>query len=381
VTAPHPVDVRSTVAAPWVVGFAPAQAAVRVALARLGGHEPWFAQRPGMPSTPNRNTVEVDRGRYDRDGTTVTNHLMTVSMLATEVDDIETAIVGLPLTVRRLTTRDGGVGFTSTVLGETGILAGEFGFPVTTCGDVAGGSLVVALQLEQGSGYWNGEDFALDRAWIYRPGSEHVGVGRADHGHRPPRFATVSIPVPMVGPSERRTVMAPGEPLVSVVDDDRVRMLRAAVIDILGMSPSVDLIDERARLAQRDLIEIVTALDAGIEEPRVDRRSAVWITQECIALADSLDPMPATVDLARAVGVSDRWVRAAFRTMYGVSASRFFQARAMDGARRQLQAASPGSVTVTEVAMRCGFWHLSRFSATYREYFGELPSETLARVD
>ncbi|MDH3959558.1 MAG: helix-turn-helix domain-containing protein [Actinomycetota bacterium] len=91
--------------------------------------------------------------------------------------------------------------------------------------------------------------------------------------------------------------------------------------------------------------------------------------------------MPATVELAGAVGVSDRWVRAAFQTMYGVSASVFFQARAMDGARRQLQAAGPGSLTVTEVAMRSGFWHLGRFSATYRRYFGELPSETLARVD
>ena len=32
----------------------------------------------------------------------MTSQLMNVSMLATEVDDIETAIVGLPLTVQRL---------------------------------------------------------------------------------------------------------------------------------------------------------------------------------------------------------------------------------------------------------------------------------------
>ena len=110
------------------------------------------------------------------------NQLTNVAMSATEVDDIETAITGLPLTVQRLTTRDGGVGFTSTLLGETGILAGEFGFPVTTSGDVAGDSLVVALQLEEGLGSWNGKEFALDRAWIYRPGSEHVGVGRPTMG-------------------------------------------------------------------------------------------------------------------------------------------------------------------------------------------------------
>lgn len=328
----------------------------------------------------DRSTLGSTDARAPGFHMTVTNQLNNVSMMATEVDDIETAIAGFPLSIQRLTTRDGGVGVSSTLLGETGIVAGEFGFPVSTEGDVAEDSLVVALQLEDGSGSWNGAKFALDRVWIYRPGSEHAGVGRADHGHRPPRFATISIPV-SAARSKLTSVLAAETTLVSVVNDDRVRMLRAAVIDILGTGQHVELAEERALLAQRDVIEIVAALDAGIDETRVDRTSAAWITQESIALADSLGPIPATVDLARAIGVSERWVRAAFRKMYGVSASAFFQAKGIDRAHRQLQAADPGSVTVTEVAMHCGFWHLGRFSATYRGYFGELPSETLARVD
>ena len=34
---------------------------------------------------------------------------------------------------------------------------------------------------------------------------------------------------------------------------------------------------------------------------------------------------------------------------------------------------------MTLVAMRYGFGHQGRFAATYRDAFGELPSETLAR--
>jgi len=36
-------------------------------------------------------------------------------------------------------------------------------------------------------------------------------------------------------------------------------------------------------------------------------------------------------------------------------------------------------VSVTEVALSCGFNHLSKFAKSYRERFGELPSETLAQ--
>jgi AraC-like DNA-binding protein len=43
-----------------------------------------------------------------------------------------------------------------------------------------------------------------------------------------------------------------------------------------------------------------------------------------------------------------------------------------------LEAATPAA-TVTEVATECGFFHLGRFSARYRQAFGEVPSSTLAR--
>lgn len=53
--------------------------------------------------------------------------------------------------------------------------------------------------------------------------------------------------------------------------------------------------------------------------------------------------------------------------------------RRMQMVRRALRATTPAGTTVTDVAMRYGFWELGRFAAAYRAFFGELPSVTLAQ--
>ena len=292
----------------------------------------------------------------------------------TGVDEIEAAISGLPLEVSRLTTDAGGVAFSSIVVGDATVMFGEFGFPVATTGDVAGDALVVALQLEDGPGSWNREDFSPDRAWIYEPGSEHVGVGRSEPGGRPPRFATISLPA-----AEER--QAGSTRAASIVNADRVRALRAVLLDGVASARSGEWEAGRALWAGRELTQIVDELRSEHVDARDDRTTATWITDECRALAESLGPLPSTIDLAAGVGVSDRWVRAAFRKVYGVSPSAYFRAIAIEGARRDLRLARPESTSVTEVATRWGFWHLGRFSSTYLSYIGELPSETLVDVE
>lgn len=301
-------------------------------------------------------------------------------MRTTDLDEIEAAIAGLPLDLQRLTTDEGSVGVTSTACGDVDMLAGELGFPIVTQGDIAGDSLVVALQLEAGAGHWNGHEFSLDRAWFYRPGSEHFGVGPGGRGCGPPRFATVSVPT---AKGSRRHVDGSDSPTTSsmVVEDRRVRNLRILVTDLLAAGSSAALAGERTDRAKGELIELLDELQADAKPTLVGRSSATRIAQRSIEVADTVDPMPTMAELASAIGLSDRWIRAAFHQVYGIAPSAFFRARAMNGAHRQLRSAPPESATVTEVAMAWGFWHLGRFSAAYRSYFGELPSETLARVD
>jgi transcriptional regulator GlxA family with amidase domain len=79
-------------------------------------------------------------------------------------------------------------------------------------------------------------------------------------------------------------------------------------------------------------------------------------------------------DIASAAGCSARTLNDAFREHFAVSPMTRVRQLRLDAARAELLG---GGASVTWVACRWGFSHLSRFSAVYHERFGELPSQTL----
>ena len=85
-------------------------------------------------------------------------------------------------------------------------------------------------------------------------------------------------------------------------------------------------------------------------------------------------------ELAKLTGMSVRSIQAGFKARYGCSPMAFLKQRRLELARNQLLSATPGTTTVSEVALDCGFSHLGRFSALYRARFGESPSATVRRA-
>lgn len=83
-------------------------------------------------------------------------------------------------------------------------------------------------------------------------------------------------------------------------------------------------------------------------------------------------------DLAEAVGVPVRQLQLAFHREHGIGPMESLKRVRLERARRDLIAMRTQDGTVSDVATRWGFFHLSRFSAAYREAFGELPSQTLS---
>jgi AraC family ethanolamine operon transcriptional activator len=84
-------------------------------------------------------------------------------------------------------------------------------------------------------------------------------------------------------------------------------------------------------------------------------------------------------DLCRAAGTSERTLEYAFREVMGLTPVAFLIRLRLHRVRQALLAATQRSTTVSAEALNWGFWHFGEFSRTYKNCFGELPSDTLRR--
>jgi transcriptional regulator GlxA family with amidase domain len=89
-----------------------------------------------------------------------------------------------------------------------------------------------------------------------------------------------------------------------------------------------------------------------------------------------LDQTPSKI--AAELRVSLRTLEFGFRAAHDCTPNEFLRRVRINKAREALLASS-ASTSVTDVALAHGFFHLARFSAYYRQAFGELPIQTLRR--
>lgn len=82
-------------------------------------------------------------------------------------------------------------------------------------------------------------------------------------------------------------------------------------------------------------------------------------------------------ELARVGCMSVRTLHASFQQTFGESPMAYLRRIRLDHVRAELLRSDASQVRVTDVAMKWGFFHQSRFAQQYRDHFGELPSRTL----
>lgn len=165
---------------------------------------------------------------------------------------------------------------------------------------------------------------------------------------------------------------------------EAVFRLRRTVTEVVAAaSEPIDIADVllKARAMRESLIGAVDAAIADIVPARWtswpnDERNFRIFQQIRALLSDDLAQPIYSDEVARKLGFSVRTMHDVIRRYRGMSLHRYLRLRRLWLVRRRLLA---GAESVKAVALAFGFWHLSDFSRSYRDQFGETPSETLER--
>ncbi|MCC6766167.1 MAG: helix-turn-helix domain-containing protein [Deltaproteobacteria bacterium] len=202
----------------------------------------------------------------------------------------------------------------------------------------------------------------FQRAWFEREASALLG-----HAPRDDWFRNVGRPASSSAIGHLRTMIT-------------------RTLERMMHQPSL-LAGERTRTAvEAELVRLtVGALTSAAEPTPVAaygrRRRGVRRVIEYVT--DHPDADTTAANLCGIAGVSERTLEYGFREYLDVTPVRFLKLVRLNRARRDLlrasaQASAPPT-TVTDVALRWGFFELGRFAGEYRRLFGERPSETLRR--
>ncbi len=158
----------------------------------------------------------------------------------------------------------------------------------------------------------------------------------------------------------------------------------AALVAYLAASSAMDMARVNAKFAPR-LEELVVEHLLVWQPNRIAERisSGPALLPRHVRRAEEL--MRADIgssltlaDIARHSGVSVRSLSQGFQQFRGVTPMAMLRAIRLDSVRSELLTAVEG-VSVTDIAMRHGFFHLGRFAGFYRKRFGETPRKTLNR--
>jgi AraC-like DNA-binding protein len=162
----------------------------------------------------------------------------------------------------------------------------------------------------------------------------------------------------------------------------RLRRVHAAAGRLAEDAPEIIANPDAARRLEQALTEaFVECLDHRHELPdrSAQGQHAIIMRRFRRVLEENPEQPIYIPEICKAIRVAERTLRVCCHEHLGMSPKRYPVLRRMHLARRALRAAAPEATSVTDAAMRYGFWQLGRFAGEYRSLFGETPSATLHR--
>jgi AraC-like DNA-binding protein len=152
-------------------------------------------------------------------------------------------------------------------------------------------------------------------------------------------------------------------------------------VDRLGALAARSMVDgpggsTAAREIEQELFDalMAAAVPDGTVREQPDRQRMA--RKAASLLRERTDAPDCLAGVASHLRTTLRTLELGFQEVYGLSPRKFRHLLRLQRAREELRWATPEE-TVGQIAMRNGLVHLGRFSVSYRQVFGESPSETI----
>ena len=97
-------------------------------------------------------------------------------------------------------------------------------------------------------------------------------------------------------------------------------------------------------------------------------------------LESNIDNIYTIADLVTELQVSTRTLQSHFKDKLGISPKQYLQNLRLNAIREELLRANPQDITVSEIALKYGFFHPSHFTLEYKKLFHKTPTETLLKT-
>jgi len=212
---------------------------------------------------------------------------------------------------------------------------------------------------------------------ICEPGSElHAIIGEAQ------ALVAVSIDKNLIcdhagGALGERLTRNDKKHSVQLESVDMPRLLRA---NLIGAASSSAFSRETSSTWIRD--EIMLGIATILLDGEVNRTSRGKEARYRIArlardiMLRDLGYPPTLLMVCEEIGVSERTLFYAFTDIFGTTPKAFLRIQRLQACRKLIQLANPND-SITSIMARLGFYDSGHFAKDYRNFFGELPSNTL----
>lgn len=129
-------------------------------------------------------------------------------------------------------------------------------------------------------------------------------------------------------------------------------------------------------LAMEHLFQLLLDCEVLVDEDAGAATSSRHVRTAEAYMRAHFSGISSMLEVAEAVGVGIRSLQMSFKSLRGVSPRQALTRIRLQEARQRLTAPID-AMSVTQVALACGFAHLGRFAQQYRRVYGESPSTTL----